>query len=188
MKRYLLLFLCLGLLGIVARKMYFQEVERNFKVVISKSRIPVQHVDAPRDILYSESLHVDVLRFENSPELTHYTLGALGLRSDYFLDVYGNFEVREPGSYAFGVKSDDGFRLLVDGTVVLDSPNPREFALSYGEVVLAKGKHSLEINYFQGKGSQGLIVGFQLRNSDRVYRLGEASPFLQILPYERDLP
>jgi hypothetical protein len=56
------------------------------------------------------------------------------------------------GVYTFGVNSDDGFELSIDGGVVTDFANGRGAGDSFGSVYLTAGVHDLNLLYDQGTG------------------------------------
>jgi hypothetical protein len=183
-KRYILFLASIAVLCAVIQKTKEIHLQPNIRVTISTSRDPVRHIDTPRNISAQEIIYVDVLKFNPAPVLTHSRLGALSIRSNYFMDLTTTAEVLTPGTYVLGVKSDDGFRLLVDGLVVLDCPSVQDYRLSYAEVPLSAGKHTFEINYFQAEGTQGLAAGYQLRGETGYHRFGESSPLMSFIPFD----
>ncbi|MFM8570497.1 MAG: beta strand repeat-containing protein, partial [Pirellula sp.] len=70
---------------------------------------------------------------------------------NYAVQVTGTIQVAVPGIYSFAAGSDDGTRLRIDGTIVIDYPYPRGFGVSYGQIELSAGDHTFEwISYEQG--------------------------------------
>ncbi|MFN5274332.1 MAG: beta strand repeat-containing protein [Planctomycetota bacterium] len=67
-------------------------------------------------------------------------------------------QVAVQGVYSFAAGSDDGTRLRIDGTTIIDSPYPRGFGVSYGQIELSAGDHTFEwVSY-----EQGGAAGFEL--------------------------
>ncbi len=72
-------------------------------------------------------------------------------RFEYFaIDYNGRFYIKEGGEYCFKLGSDDGSKLLIDDSLVID--NDWQHALTYllACVNLKKGMHKIEVQYFQG--------------------------------------
>ena len=74
----------------------------------------------------------------------------------FALRYRGLLDVPADGVYRFALASDDGARLLIDDTVLIDRDGPQSPGLSYGSVGLAKGAHAFELRYFQGGGDRVL--------------------------------
>jgi len=62
------------------------------------------------------------------------------------------------GSYHWTVTVDDGVRMRIDGTLVVDEWIARAERTKAVDVELAEGPHAVRIEYFQGRGSSTLIV------------------------------
>lgn len=130
--------------------------ESFIRAVISGQRQAVRNINDPRSTTRKEELLLDVIDFPPGDSLTHRTLGPLGYRSDFFIDLSASFEVIVPGEYEFRIASDDGFQLLIDGALVVQFEGDRPFGSTSGSIALAPGAHHLEIRYFQGYGNLGL--------------------------------
>ena len=78
--------------------------------------------------------------------------GQEGDHNQYALRATGFFAVAEGGPRTFGVNSDDGFRLSVDGEVVAEFADPRGSADTLGTVDLSAGVHELELYFFENGG------------------------------------
>jgi hypothetical protein len=68
----------------------------------------------------------------------------------------GFFDVAADGDYEFTLNSDDGSRLLVDGSVVVDSWWDKPPYNVSGRGHLTKGLHPFQIDYYQLRGGSGL--------------------------------
>ena len=62
----------------------------------------------------------------------------------------GVFEVRDSGVYHFILKSDDGSRLWIDSTEIINNDGRHKFTPKEGKTPLSKGYHNLKVWYFQG--------------------------------------
>ncbi|MGW4109711.1 family 16 glycoside hydrolase [Actinosynnema sp. NPDC004786] len=92
------------------------------------------------------------------PTIDWTTTEQFGFADRFVVQVTGNLNVTQAGAYTFRVLSDDGSRLSVDGTVVVDhdglhGPDPKD-----GTVNLSAGYHSLLIDHFERDGGQQLTL------------------------------
>ncbi|WP_443677203.1 family 16 glycoside hydrolase [Micromonospora phytophila] len=85
---------------------------------------------------------------------------------NYFLaQVLGNINITQAGSYTFRLTSDDGSKLSIDNSVVvnhdgLHGPTPKE-----GTVSLTAGAHALRIDHFEREGGQQLTLEWKTPGS-----------------------
>jgi len=83
-------------------------------------------------------------------------------REEYFgLDFNGFVKVPEDGVYAFSTDSDDGSRLFVDGTLLVDNDGLHGRKEVSGVVALAAGYHAVRVQYFQKTGGRELAVSVE---------------------------
>jgi hypothetical protein len=83
----------------------------------------------------------------------HWRAGFPGLteRFEWFaIDYSGRFWVADPGRYTFALLSDDGSRLFLDDTPVIDNDCQHPPDLRIAAVQLAGGGHRIRVSYFQG--------------------------------------
>lgn len=81
--------------------------------------------------------------------------------SDYAFRFTGVLDITNPGTYTFYTNSDDGSRLYLDGTLVVDNDGlhpPRELS---GTVALAAGYHDIEVTFFERSGGEVLEVSWE---------------------------
>ena len=64
------------------------------------------------------------------------------------------------GSYTFYTSSDDGSRLLVDGTVVVNNDGLHANVEQQGTVTLTAGVHEIEVQYLEFAGSEVLVASY----------------------------
>ena len=62
----------------------------------------------------------------------------------------GELAVETPGLYIFGLYSDDGAKLYINGTLVVDNGGIHAPMGKLGSITLSTGMHPVEIHYFQG--------------------------------------
>ena len=90
--------------------------------------------------------------------------------TNFAVRVTGTVRIPATGTWTFGVNSDDGFRLKIDGAAFTNvygsgttaSGDTMEYAVgrargdSLGLATLSAGDHAFELNYYQGTGGSGL--------------------------------
>ncbi len=88
------------------------------------------------------------------------SIGIVAVGKDEFfgLRFRGYIDVPETGVYTFLLTSDDGSRLLIDGTTVVDNDGVHGARQRTGFIALAAGKHELSLAFFQGAGGMALEV------------------------------
>ncbi len=80
----------------------------------------------------------------------------------YFAVEYtGYVYVPETGVYTFYTSSDDGSRLWIGDSLVVDNDGPHGMTLKQGAIALEKGFHPIRVGYFQNQGSYGLSVEYK---------------------------
>ena len=80
--------------------------------------------------------------------------------------------ITEAGKYTFGIISDDGAKLYIDGKEVIDNDGSHSADMKYGNINLEKGTHDVKVEYFDDYMGQKL----------EVYYKTDHMP-LQILPF-----
>ncbi len=81
---------------------------------------------------------------------------------DHFAAVFtSNLEIDEAGLYKFGIISDDGAKLFIDGKKVIDNDGSHTAEMKYGQVQLEKGWHQVKVEYFEDYMGQKLELYYQ---------------------------
>jgi hypothetical protein len=75
-----------------------------------------------------------------------------GINSDAFSARWTRYIDVTPGTYQFTVTSDDGIRLWVDGTMILDKWYPHAVETHSAEAYLGAGHHLIQVDYFEQTG------------------------------------
>ncbi len=105
-------------------------------------------------------------------------------REDNFGIVFNsNLKIEKTGSYTFYLVSDDGSRLLIDGKEVVINDFVHGAESRFGAVTLAKGYHTIEIQYFEGNYGEYLTLDYQFEGEPRQAVL--ASKLFINLPTEK---
>ncbi|HYF00802.1 MAG TPA: PA14 domain-containing protein [Planctomycetota bacterium] len=86
----------------------------------------------------------------------------LGKRDDHFaMRFRGYLEVEKDGLYTFRTKSDDGSRLWIGRTVVVDNDGTHGAQDAEGTIELKAGRHALTVGYFDASGGEELDVQWE---------------------------
>jgi hypothetical protein len=65
---------------------------------------------------------------------------------------------RDASEVRFSLTSDDGSRLFVDGTLLLNAWSPHFTQTFKAGTTLSRGKHALRVDYFELRGEAGLLL------------------------------
>lgn len=80
-------------------------------------------------------------------------------RSDFIGAVLtGWLDVPATAAWTIHAESDDGSRVWIDGTLVVDNDGLHPMVNRSGTVALAAGKHAIRIHFFENGGGAGLIL------------------------------
>ncbi|NLI37419.1 MAG: sulfatase-like hydrolase/transferase [Bacteroidales bacterium] len=92
--------------------------------------------------------------------------------------VYSTFiQIDEPGTYHFFLQSDDGSKLYIDGSKVVDDDGAHGLIEREGSVELTKGRHALTVEFFNAGGGfwidafyQGPGIPKQIIPADKLFK------------------
>ncbi|WP_141735584.1 PA14 domain-containing protein [Oligoflexus tunisiensis] len=76
--------------------------------------------------------------------------GVTGLNEWFALHTTTRLIVPSDGTYTFKLNSDDGAKIYLDGTLLIDNDGQHAPTAKEATVALAAGEHALTIDYFQG--------------------------------------
>ncbi len=79
----------------------------------------------------------------------------------YALLLIGSVNIEEVGEYVFYSGSNDGTKLYVDNTLLVDNDGGHGYQEKYGKIKLDEGVHKIEVRYFQQGGGQELKVSWK---------------------------
>jgi hypothetical protein len=179
-KNTIVSLLLLSVISIIVYRITPVYVEQNLKVVVSKNRVSINHINQARDITNTHIVNLDKLNLFNNGKFGHVKLGNIAKASDdFFLDVDQIFSIHKTGTYQFLIGSDDGFSLTIDGKKVCEHVQDRPYSVQSCNVFLKSGQHRFQVSYFQGFGQSGFSVQYQTSNG-KVYWFGEDSPDLTL--------
>ena len=84
--------------------------------------------------------------------------------NDNFAFVFnGKIECPKDGKYSFTVSSDDGSQLFINGEKIVDNDGVHGNQAKAGSVELKKGKHDIQVKYFELAGGE-VLLGIMVRS------------------------
>lgn len=121
-----------GLLG----KIYF--------LPVNTRKLPNFDTLQPVDTVYAQMLNVP-------PRAWKAGFPGLPDRFEWFaLEYTGSFKARKPGLYTFTLLSDDGSKLFIDDSLVINNDGLHGTAIKKADVDLDNSTHAIKVQYFQG--------------------------------------
>ncbi|MBM7068660.1 PA14 domain-containing protein [Actibacterium sp. 188UL27-1] len=107
----------------------------------------------------------DQIDFKNS----HDSFWEGGAKNQFAARVTGEISIEEGGIYDFRLAADDGARLFINGTEVVENDGLHGFRNRDGEVELEPGIHDIEIRYFENHGRAGLKFDYRGPDTEGGY-------------------
>ncbi len=102
------------------------------------------------------------------------------LNEDFGIVWEGDFIAPVDGEYTFQLDADDGARLIFHGQPVAEvkglGPMGSNNRKSEGKVTLKAGANPIRIEYFQGKGNQGISLGWKIDGAKQWQWLSPKAP------------
>ncbi len=77
-----------------------------------------------------------------------------GLTDQFYVEFTGFLTAPQDGEYGFRLTSDDGSRLTIDDKLIVDNDGLHSETPAEGRVFLAKGDHTIKIEYFENGGDE----------------------------------
>lgn len=147
-------------------------------IAIMQQKGAISTVDTPQKLSSTKHVSVDNINFLESQFLEHPSLGNLGYKANFFINVTTQMEVKIAGEYLFHITSDDGFRLKIDNKMVCEHPGDRPMTETVCSVNLSSQTHRFELLYFQGGGPMGLKALYQKKGDRKSTFVGETSKYM----------
>lgn len=97
------------------------------------------------------SFDVDALQNQEDP----------GDTDNFSIRYRGYIQIDSPGSYTFYTTSDDGSKLYIDGTQVVNNDGAHGSQERSGSITLTSGLHDITVLFFENGGSENLSVQYQ---------------------------
>ncbi len=93
-----------------------------------------------------------------------------GIPNDNFSARFTRSEWFEAGTYRFSYRSDDGIRIWVGGTLVVDDWRERQAYWSSIDHFVPRGTHSVRVEYFEQTGTAVVQAGWERITGGKGYR------------------
>jgi len=97
---------------------------------------------------------------------TGQTWPGLAQGDNYAVRWTGQVIITVSGQYEFWTTSDDGSRLTIDGTKVVDNDGLHGMQTRSGKIVLSAGMHALLLEFFEKAGGAGMMLKYQGPDTD----------------------
>ena len=112
--------------------------------------------------IYSAILDIPPQNFQKGfPGITN--------RYEWFaIDYKGKIYTPNSKRYTFTLLSDDGAKLIIDGKTIIDNDGIHPPQEKIGSVLLKKGLHKIEVQYFQGPRYQVALVLSLIENGKKI--------------------
>ena len=112
---------------------------------------------------YYHGVYAEVDNVENSDLVSEFIASTFTLdvrERDLFFAIHfsGLIDIPQDGIYLFGTSSNDGSRLYIDDTLVVDNDGIHGIRSASGMIPLKAGLHPVQVNYFNTGGTWGLDV------------------------------
>jgi len=153
----------IGRLGVVAAAVVMASVARGQSEEGAQPGLlafwspSVQHATTLGEVDWSKYSSVTVETRVNWPVTNNPFY--VGGPTDYFaLQLVGNIEIPSDGAWTFGLSSDAGARLFIDGQLVVNDDANHGYRKRSATRTLTAGSHSVEIRYLEIYYSQGLVL------------------------------
>ena len=82
-------------------------------------------------------------------------------KTAYALQFLALINIAEEGEYTFYTGSNDGSLLTIDNQLVVNNGGGHGYQEESGKIYLTKGRHLIEVGYFQAGGGQDLFVFYE---------------------------
>lgn len=104
---------------------------------------------------------LEAMASERDTLMTSISIPSLARKEGYGLMFQGFIRIPADGAYTFFITSDDGSRLYIDDTLLIDNDGVHGEQEMSGRIALRAGLHPVMIYMFQGVGDQMLSVSIQ---------------------------
>jgi alpha-L-fucosidase len=153
-----------------------------FNKVIPRAPMPVTNPEPGLKFSYVQGSWDQLPAFAKLTALREGTVPAFDIAvsaqsEDYGVAFQGLIRIPETGVYKFTTESDDGSRLYIGDSLIVDNDRLHGMLERSGLIALAGGYHPIRVEYFQKSGGDGLRVYWMRRGkgkevipADALYR------------------
>ncbi|MBC8040941.1 MAG: PQQ-dependent sugar dehydrogenase [Opitutaceae bacterium] len=100
------------------------------------------------------------------------------VRADHYaLRFTGDLPITDAGAYTFYTQSDDGSKVYVNGTLVVDHDGLHGNTEKSGTITLAAGTHTVRVDYLEANGGEALQVSYSGPNLPKQIVGANRGPF-----------
>ena len=108
------------------------------------SKLPDFDTLKPAGTIYTKAINV-------APQTWDAGFPGVTDRFEWFGIVYrGNFRIKTPGAYQFHLLSDDGSKLFIDDSLIINNDGMHAPSTVIKNIELDDSEHKIEVQYFQG--------------------------------------
>ncbi len=93
-----------------------------------------------------------------------------GIPADNFSARWTRDAWFETGTYRFSYRSDDGLRIWVGSTLVVDDWRDRQATWSFADYVISKGTHPVRVEYYEHSGNAAIQVAWERISGGDTWR------------------
>lgn len=174
-KREWILMALVGVIGIflLGKTVHFSLDSGEIALTLKQNDGGLVTLESPKKINLTQELFVRKLNFPEGRMLENAQYGKLGFSQNFFIDALTAIRVETAGKYQFDVRTDDGFRLEIDGKPVCDHVGNRPMQTTHCTHTLNAGTHRFALEYFQGGGPLGLQVYYRRADASKRHFIGE---------------
>ncbi|MFC1739450.1 PA14 domain-containing protein [Planctomycetota bacterium] len=129
------------------------------KVTGLKPGLKVEYFEASR--IWDELPDFSELKADASEISDKCDLSFAKREENFALKFVGYIKVPENGIYTFYSNSDDGSRLYINSTEVVNNDYSHPMTEKSGMIALKAGVYTFKLTFYQGMGGKGLEVGFE---------------------------
>lgn len=104
---------------------------------------------------------LEAMASQRDTVMTSISIPSLARKEGYGLMFEGFIRVPTGGAYTFSITSDDGSRLYIDDTLLIDNDGVHGEQEMSGRIALVAGLHPIKVYMFQGVGDQVLSASVQ---------------------------
>jgi len=103
--------------------------------------------------------------------------GITGRLEWFAIDYVGQFFIPSRATYQFGLFSDDGSKLYIDGRSIIDNDGVHAPLACQARVELGEGSHAIRVSYMQGPGWLVALQLFVAKSGER-WRIFDTRDFM----------
>jgi len=81
-------------------------------------------------------------------------------KNNFAIEYVSYIRIEKEGHYEFSTSSNDGSKLYIDNKLLVDNDGEHGAKIMSGSTFLNKGKHKIQVEYFQSGGSKALKVKY----------------------------